>query len=97
MTNVKSKTQRITLSLPSSVVSDLDCISSTLGVSRSAFVSASFAEMLPPLIPLVKIASPDSLEADSRRYRGEFIQQLNTSISRLNSGFEGLQDDLFKE
>lgn len=96
MVSSTNKTQRITLSLPSSVVSDLDFLSKALGVSRSAFVSAAFADLLPPLVPLASITSKSS-ESDSKRYRGEFIAELNKAIERLNAGVEGLQDDLFKE
>lgn len=93
----KSDVRRITLSMPSSVVSDLDLLSSSLGVSRSAFVSALLGDVLPPLVPLTKIVSPESSGADSRRYRGEFAEELRSMVGRLNSGFEELQDDLFKE
>ncbi len=93
----KSDVRRITLSMPASVVSDLDFISSALGVSRSAFVSALLGDALPPLVPLAHVASSGSTGADSRRYRGEFVEELRSTVGRLNSGLEELQDDLFKK
>ena len=92
-----AKTQRITLSLPSEVVSNLDFLSNTMGVSRSAFVSALMSDILPPLVPLAKIAAQCGKEGDSRRYRGEFASELNSMLERLNDGLEGIQDDLFSK
>jgi hypothetical protein len=90
-----NNTQRITLSLPADVVSNLDFLSGTMGVSRSALVSALMSDILPPLVPLAKIAAQGVTEGDSRRYRGEFVDELNGMLGRLNEGFEGIQDDLF--
>lgn len=86
--------KRVTLSLPSKVVSDLDFVSKSLGVSRSALVSGLLADILPPLIPLASIAHSSVSESDSRRYRGEFKAEMQAMLSQLS---EGLQDDLFKE
>jgi predicted transcriptional regulator len=91
------RTQRVTLSLPSDVVSNLDFLASSMGVSRSALASALMSDILPPLIPLVQIASQGSSEGDSRRYRGEFVTELNAMLGRLTEGVEGLQDDLFNK
>lgn len=92
-----SSTARVTVSLPQSVVDDLDYISKTAGISRSAFLSALLSETLPPLIPLVQVASSGSSEADSRRYRGAAVTFINDAVSRLTTGAEALQDDLFKK
>lgn len=93
----KKSVSRITISIPTSTVSNLDFVSKSLGVSRSAFVSAFLDDLLPPLIPLVKMVEKGATEGDSRRYRGDFAEQLQGMVSRLNSDIEGLQDDLFKE
>jgi hypothetical protein len=86
--------KRVTLSFPSKVVSDLDFISSALGVSRSALVSGLLTDILPPLIPLANIVKKDLTDGDSRRYRGEFKEEMQTILERLNGE---LQDDLFKK
>ncbi len=92
-----SGVRRVTLSLPSKVVSDLDYLSKSLGVSRSAFVSAVLEDLLPPLLPLANIVEKGVTKGDSRRYRGDFAAELQGLVGRLNSGVEELQDDLFKE
>lgn len=88
---------RVTLSFPPGVLSNIDFVSRALGVSRSAFVSALMADVLPPLLPYARIVSSELSEADARRYRGEFASELNSMVERLNKGMEGLQDDLFKD
>lgn len=85
------------MSLPTSVVSNLDFLAGTMGVSRSALVSALMSDVLPPLIPLAKVAAQGVTEGDSRRYRGEFASELNAMLERLNDGLEGVQDDLFSK
>lgn len=92
-----ANTQRITISLPNKVVDDLNFISKTAGMSRSAFLSALLTESLPPMIPLVQIAASGSKDGDSRRYRGAAIEFIDAAISRLASGSEALQDDLFSK
>ncbi|AXH78983.1 MAG: CopG family transcriptional regulator [Circular genetic element sp.] len=90
-----SKTVRITVSLPSQVVSNLDYISTTIGVSRSAFLSSLLSESLPPIVPLVQIVASASKDGDSKRFRGAAVSAINDAVSRLVSGSEVLQDDLF--
>lgn len=100
LTGVKmasNNTKRITLSLPSDVVSNLDFLSEAMGVSRSALVSALMGDILPPLIPLAKITIQGVSEGDSRRYRGEFVAELDAMLGRLTEGMEGVQDDLFNK
>lgn len=91
-----SSTQRITLSLPAEVVANLDFISKTAGMSRSAFVSALLAGTLPSIVPLVQIAA-SSKDGDTRRYRGAAVAFIDDAVSRLVAGSEALQDDLFKK
>ncbi len=85
---------RVTLSFPSKVVSDLDFIASALGVSRSALVSGLLTDVLPPLIPLAHIAKDGLTDGDSRRYRGDFKEEMQLMLGRLQGE---LQDDLFKK
>jgi len=92
-----SNVRRLTVSLPKEVVSNLDYISSTIGMSRSAFLSALLSESLPPLVPLVQITAECAREGDQKRYRGAATSAIDATVSRLVSGIEVLQNDLFKK
>lgn len=91
--------RRVTVSLPPLTLEQLDFVASQLGVSRSAFISALLGQLLPPLVPMAHLvkSSREGSEAESKRYRGEFASVLNEQVRKLNSGYEELQDDLFKE
>lgn len=91
--------RRVTISLPPLTLNQLDFVAAQLGVSRSAFISALLGDVLPPLVPMAKLvkASQEGSEVDSKRYRGEFASTLDDMVKKLNAGYEGLQDDLFKE
>lgn len=91
--------KRVTLSLPPKVVSDLDFVSSRMGISRSALVSSLLSGSLPSIIPLVTVVTAakdgNGGEAEAKRYMGDFAASLDEQMKRLNSGIEGLEDDLF--
>lgn len=92
-----SNVRRLTVSLPKEVVSNLDYISTTIGMSRSAFLSALLSESLPPLVPLVQVVASGVKDGDLKRYRGSATSSIDETVSRLVSGIEVLQDDLFKK
>lgn len=87
--NVKT----VNLSLPPTVVSDLDLISNSLDISRSAFVSALLLNILPQVIPLVSKIDFKAPDAHSRRYRGEFIDELTELVGDLCIRTKGTTDD----
>lgn len=93
--------KRVTLSLPPEVVHNMDFVSDTLGVSRSAFVSALMSDLLPSLIPVAQVVSKkqsgEFSDSDARRYMGGFASELTEQIKLLQKDAKGLQDDLSKK
>jgi hypothetical protein len=96
-------TKKVSLSLPPSVVSDLDTISSSMGLSRSAFLSSLLSQILPPMsstIATLIANSSDLMDAhgdvlDSmpqQRYNAHSKVSIDEYIKNLTNGG---QHDLF--
>ena len=90
-----SKFRKITFSLPSNVVDDLDALSSVLGCSRSAVAGQVLAEFLTPLVELSSCLPNRTSDHSEviRRARGVSGDLLGAEIKRLVAGG---QDDLFR-
>jgi len=87
---------RITVSLPKSIVEDLDFISSRLRCSRSALLAIALGESAAALRQICEMLPPpgqDVSEGDARRFRGDSARVLQELISGLQ--IDGGQDDLF--
>jgi len=94
--------RKISLSLPPDVVANLDTLSSSMGLSRSAFLSALLTESLPPMITTLSSISDliDEIEGSDvspavaqQRYNAGSKDAINAF---LRSVVGGVQDDLFK-
>lgn len=88
--------RKVTVSLPPSVVDDLDLISSSVGLSRSALLSSVLSESLPALkstvVTLVGLSNPNGSDASQQRYNSSSKDAINDYIRKITSGG---QDDLF--
>ena len=95
------KVRKISVSLPAELVNDLNYISHALGVSRSAFLSASLAQSLPMLRETVQgigvdLVNSDLSDADViRRYRSNSKAQIDSMLKSISGSMGELQGDLF--
>lgn len=86
-------TKKVSLSLESTSVDDLDYITGRMGISRSALVSQLLIEALPAMRQVIDLIPASPTPADVVRYRGEstaIIQDRLESVRRAT-------DDLFSE
>lgn len=87
----KSKMSKIAMSLPPSLVDDLDFLSARLGVSRSALAAELLSDAAAEIRRVVSLIPPNPTPADLLRMRGEsevLIRQRIASATQLT-------DDLF--
>jgi hypothetical protein len=87
----KPKMAKIAMSLPPSLVDDLNYLSDRLGVSRSALAAELLGDAVTEMRRVVSLIPPNPTPADLLRMRGEseaFIRQRIASASQLT-------DDLF--
>lgn len=85
------KMKKVSMSMPDSLVSDLDYVASRLGVSRSALVSQIMCEAMPDMRKLLEMIPPSPTPADLVRYRGESEDVIKARVESLLRS----QDDLF--
>lgn len=98
----EKKARKISVSLPDSLVTDLDAISRALGVSRSAFISACLMPTIPLMRGAVRELELHAIENASdyddliKRYRSSSKGHIDDLIKRLSSALDGeVQGDLF--
>ena len=87
----KPKMAKVAMSLPPSLVADLDFLSTRLGVSRSALAAELLSDAAAEMRRVVSLIPPNPTPADLLRMRGEsevFIRERIASATRLT-------DDLF--
>ena len=88
------ETKRVSLSLPTSVVSDIDYICSRLGVSRSGFISQILLQAdMGSLRALVSNIPEQPSDGDLKRFRGSSAAYFEEQLKRLQSLQGGLFDD----
>lgn len=104
MPKVSTKTQKpkmakIAMSLPPSLVDDLDFLSTRLGVSRSALAAELLSDAAGEMRRVVSLIPPNPTPADLLRMRGEseaFVRERIANASRLTddlfSGLDGLSE-----
>lgn len=86
--------KRVSLSLPSSVVEDLDYISNRLGISRSGFLTQVLLQSdLASLRALLASIPESPTDDDVKRFRGssvDFIRERVEALQQLQGGlFDG--------
>ena len=87
------KMTKVSLSLPPSLVVNLDYLSARLGVSRSALVGQFLEDGVSEMRKLLEVIPPSPTPADMLRLRGESAEVVRARLSTL----KGLSDDLFSE
>ena len=93
-----SGSKRCSVSLPTTLVDDLDYVSGRLKMSRSALLSAILSEGLPHLAHIVSTLPDDPstvTAADARRFRGAAVDLLTEQVASILR--TGGQDDLFRK
>jgi len=91
--------RKVTFSIPSRMVDDLDFVSGVLGLSRSAFVSALLSQQLPDMVNLcdVDVGTSDGGRS-AKRYRGDSIAAIDIMLREFKAGFrEEVQGELYKK
>lgn len=86
--------KRITLSVPTDLASDLDYVSSRLGISRSGFVTQLLLGAdLGALRSLLAAVPEQPTDSDAKRFRGDSKVFIQTQLERLHAMQGGLFDD----
>lgn len=87
---------KVAMSLPQSLVDDLNYIVSRIGVSRSALVSELMSEPVAHMRQILSVVPPNPTPADLLRMRGEseaFVRERIAGATRLADDlFSGLED-----
>ena len=76
--------KKISLSLPSQLVGELDTVTNRIDVSRSALVSGLLERILPQLVVATGEKSFVSSGRSSRRYTGGFVEELHQMLVDLS-------------
>lgn len=83
--------RKVTFSVPSEMVEDLDYLSKRIKVSRSALLSQIAAEPIATLRVLVSEVPENPTEEDLIRAKGRSISLVESRIENI----KGIGDDLF--
>ncbi len=84
---------KISVSLPSGIVDDLDYLASRLGVSRSALIGQLMSESVPEVRRLLELVPPNPTPAELLRMRGQSEDAIRQRLQSL----KGMTDDLFSK
>lgn len=82
---------KISVSLPSEIVDDLDYLSSRIGVSRSALIGQLMSESVPEVRRLLELVPPNPTPAELLRMRGQSEDAIRQRLQSL----KGMTNDLF--
>lgn len=88
-----TKTQKISVSLPTDLVSKLDYLAGRLGVSRSALMAEVLGESITRAADLVQLIPPNPTPADVLRMRGESEDLVRQRVAQL----QGIANDLLSK
>lgn len=87
-------TRKLSVSLPSELVDDLDYLSARLGVSRSAIIGGMLHESIRSSRRLLEMVQVDPDQEDSSlRMRGDSIEIVHSRLASL----QGMANDLFRK
>lgn len=85
--------RKITISVPPTLVDDLDYLSVRLGVSRSAIISELMCDTVAHMRSMVELVPENPTPADARRFRGESAELIRQRMASL----QGIADDLLAD
>lgn len=85
--------RKISISLPASLVSDLDYLAARTGTSRSAIISEFLADAAAVTRRQLELIPPSPTPADLIRMRGQSEAVVRERLSSL----QGMADDLFSK
>lgn len=88
-----AQTRKISVSLASAVVDDLDFVSDRMGVSRSALMSQFLGEALSETRKVLELIPKGPTPAEIIRMRGESEDKVRARMANL----QGMVDDLFSK
>lgn len=92
----KPRMAKVAMSLPRSLVDDLDYLVARLGVSRSALASELLSDSVSEMRRILSVIPPNPTPADLLRMRGEseaFVRERIANAARLTDDlFSGLGD-----
>ena len=92
----KPRMAKVAMSLPRSLVDDLDYLVARLGVSRSALASELLSDSVSEMRRILSVIPPNPTPADLLRMRGEseaFVRERIAIVARLTDDlFSGLED-----
>lgn len=88
-----TKMRKISISIPASLVDDLDYLSARTGTSRSAIISEFLAEGATHTRRMLELIPSNPTPADIVRMRGQSEDVVRARLGQLR----GMADDLFSE
>lgn len=86
-------TRRITLSIPSDLVDELDRVAKHLGITRSALASGLLSPITSQLVQVIADVDVESPTGDSRRMRGKSVALIGDLLAEVQSVY----DDVSRE
>lgn len=95
---VSPDTKRVSISLNSDIVAQLDFVSAKLRCSRSSLLTVIIMESVDPLVSIATClpdAGQEIGESDARRFRGESARIIGEQVTRMLSG--DVQNDMFSK
>lgn len=84
-------TSKISVSLPTALVEDLDFLATRTGVSRSALISGLLSEAASEVRKILELIPPNPTPSEMLRMRGQSEEAIRTRLESL----KGMTDDLF--
>lgn len=85
--------RKITISVPPSLVDDLDYLAGRMGVSRSAIITEVLGGSIADMRALIELIPENPTPADALRYRGESAELIRQRLASL----QGIAHDLLAD
>lgn len=82
---------KISVSLPTQLVSDLDYLAGRTGVSRSALIGELLSDAASEVRKILELVPPNPTPAEMLRMRGQSEEAIRTRLESI----KGMTDDLF--
>lgn len=73
--------KKISVSLPSPLLDDLQYLSARLGVSRSALITELLAEALPAVVVLLRTVPEGASPDEAKRFRGASVDIIRERVA----------------